>query len=95
MTHKFYAIRDKAAICQGTIISSVFALIVSGGCYFVGVFARLFNGDPTQLPVDPATGLGNTSLLVPQMLLSSLPPLLLGLDVYKRQVMAQLGQDIG
>ena len=49
MTHKFYAIRDKAAIRQGTIISSVFALIVSGGCYFVGVFARLFNGDPTQL----------------------------------------------
>ncbi len=79
MTHKFYAIRDKAAIRQGTIISTVFALIVSGGCYFVGVFARLFNSDPTQLPIDPATGLGNTSLLVPQMLLSALPSLLLGL----------------
>lgn len=42
MVGKFYSITDEAAIKRGTIISTIFALIVSGGCYFLGSFGRLF-----------------------------------------------------
>jgi len=43
MIHKFYAIGNEKAIRSGTIISTVFAIIVSGGCYFLGGFGRLFD----------------------------------------------------
>ena len=43
MVQKFYAIKSEAAISKGTVISTVFALVVSGGCYFLGGFGRLFS----------------------------------------------------
>lgn len=43
MVHKFYAIKDEKAVKTGTIISTVFAIIISGGCYFLGGFGRLFD----------------------------------------------------
>lgn len=42
MVGKFYAIKDEGAINKGTVISTVFALIVAGGCYFLGGFGRLY-----------------------------------------------------
>ena len=42
MVQKFYAIKSEQAISKGTIISTIFALIVAGGCYFLGGFGRLF-----------------------------------------------------
>jgi len=42
MVQKFYAIKNEKAINKGMIISTVFALIVAGGCYFLGGFGRLF-----------------------------------------------------
>ncbi len=45
MVQKFYAIKSEKAISKGTIISTVFAVVVSGGCYFLGGFGRLFNID--------------------------------------------------
>ena len=42
MVGKFYAIKDEGAIHKGTIISTAFALVVAGGCYFLGGFGRLF-----------------------------------------------------
>ena len=45
MVGKFYAIKDEGAIRKGTIISTFFALIVAGGCYFLGGFGRLFASD--------------------------------------------------
>ena len=42
MVQKFYAIRDERAILKGTVISTLFALVVAGGCYFLGGFGRLF-----------------------------------------------------
>lgn len=44
MTQKFYAIKNEAAITKGTIISTLFALVVAGGCYFLGGFGRLLSG---------------------------------------------------
>jgi SSS family solute:Na+ symporter len=43
MVQKFYAIKDEESIKKGTIISTLFALVVSGGCYFLGGFGRLFS----------------------------------------------------
>ena len=40
--HKYYAIRDKKAIMQGTVVSTVFALIIGFGAYFVGSLSSLF-----------------------------------------------------
>ena len=43
MVQKFYAIKSETAISKGTVISTAFALVVSGGCYFLGGFGRLFS----------------------------------------------------
>lgn len=45
MVQKFYAIKDEKSIEAGTIISTVFAIIVAGGCYFLGGFGRLYDID--------------------------------------------------
>lgn len=45
MVQKFYAIKSEKAIAKGTVISTVFALIVAGGCYFLGGFGRLFSDE--------------------------------------------------
>lgn len=42
MVSKFYSITDEKAIKRGTVISTLFAMVVSGGCYFLGGFGRLF-----------------------------------------------------
>lgn len=42
MIGKFYAIRNESAISKGTLISTLFAFVVAGGCYFMGGFGRLY-----------------------------------------------------
>lgn len=42
MVQKFYAIKSENDIKKGTIISTLFAVVVAGGCYFLGGFGRLF-----------------------------------------------------
>ncbi len=73
MVQKFYAIKDESAIKKGTIISTVFAVVVSGGCYFLGGFGRLFSDQ-----VDIAKN--GFDSIIPQML-SNLSPALIGLVV--------------
>ena len=43
MVQKFYAIRSEKSISTGTIVSTFFAFVVAGGCYFLGGFGRLFS----------------------------------------------------
>ncbi len=43
MVQKFYAIRSEKVIDKGMIISTLFAVVVAGGCYFLGGFGRLFS----------------------------------------------------
>ena len=69
MVAKFYAIRNEGDIKKGTIISTFFAIVVAGGCYFNGGFGRLFL---TQEQVD-ANGF---DAIVPAML-SNLPDVLI------------------
>ncbi len=42
MVGKFYSIKDEDSIKKGTIISTLFAIVVAGGCYFLGGFGRLY-----------------------------------------------------
>ena len=76
MVQKFYAIKDGPAIKQGAIISTLFAIIVSGGCYFLGGFGRLY-GDQIDYT---AAGTPVFDSIVPTML-STLPELLIGLVI--------------
>ncbi len=71
MVAKFYAITNEGAIKKGTVISTLFAIIVAGGCYFLGGFGRLF---VTQDQVD-ANGFDS---VVPTML-SGLPDILIAI----------------
>ena len=75
MVGKFYSITDESAIRRGTVISTVFALIVAGGCYFLGGFGRLF-GMPPMLP----NGKLAFDSIVPSMLVT-LPDVLIALVV--------------
>ena len=43
MVQKFYAIKSEKSISTGTVVSTAFALVVAGGCYFLGGFGRLFS----------------------------------------------------
>ncbi len=71
MVQKFYAIKSENAIHTGTIISTVFAVIVAGGCYFLGGFGRIFD-------VDVATE--GFDAIIPEML-SKLSPLVIGITL--------------
>ncbi len=75
MVGKFYSITDEDAIRRGTIISTIFALIVAGGCYFLGGFGRLF-GTPPTLP----NGRLDFDSIIPSMLVT-LPDILIALVV--------------
>ena len=42
MVHKYYAIKDEAQIKKGTIIATIFAVIIGCGAYFAGSLGRFF-----------------------------------------------------
>ena len=73
MVQKFYAIKSEKSISTGTIVSTAFAIIVAGGCYFLGGFGRLFSAQ-----IDIAAG-GYDSI-IPTML-SGLPDFLIAVVV--------------
>lgn len=75
MVHKFYTIKDERAIKTGTIVSTVFALVVAGGCYFLGGFGRIFveqgaDGKPV----------GGFDSIIPAMV-QQLPEVLIGIVI--------------
>ena len=73
MVQKFYAIKNEDAIRKGTVISTLFAFIVAGGCYFLGGFGRLF-GDRVDVAKE------GFDAIIPAML-SGLGPGLIALTV--------------
>ena len=73
MVHKFYTIKNEKAIKAGTVISTMFALIIAGGSYFMGAFGRLF--------YTPGEEGIQFDAIVPEMLRQSLPDLLIGVVV--------------
>ena len=100
--HKYYAIRDKKAIMQGTVISTVFALIIGFGAYFVGALSGLFpefagvSGDniiPMMLAkVIPTGFIGIIAVLILSASMSTLASVSLAsasvvaVDIYKGKI---------
>jgi SSS family solute:Na+ symporter len=76
MVGKFYSITDESAIRRGTIISTLFAIVVAGGCYFLGGFGRLFDS-PAIYNADGKIAFDS---IVPSML-NTLPDVLIALVV--------------
>lgn len=76
MVHKFYAIKDEKSIKSGTIISTIFAIVVSGGCYFLGGFGRLFD----TAAIHKEDGSVIYDAIIPSML-STLPDILVGVVI--------------
>jgi len=66
--HKYYAVRDDKAIMQGTIVSTLFALIIGFGAYFTGALSGLF----PEVPKDVADN------IVPHMMNLVIPTGLIG-----------------
>ena len=71
MVQKFYAIKSEQAIKKGTVISTLFAIVVAGGCYFLGGFGRLFDIDIASEGYDA---------IIPAMI-SGLPDILIAVVV--------------
>lgn len=71
--HKFYAIRDKAAIKPATIISTLFSAVIAGGAYYTGSLSRIFFNN--QAPV--LNGKVNYDVIIPTLLERLLPEVLL------------------
>lgn len=64
MIGKFYAIKDTAAIKRGTIISTIFCVIIGCGAYLVGSTSRLILGN--ELPA------GGVDSVIPDVLMKVL-----------------------
>ena len=73
MIHKYYGIKDDKEVKRGTIISTVFALLVAGGGYFIGSFGRMFYTSLSEVN-------NSTDYIVPNILKNAnLPAILLGI----------------
>ena len=72
MVHKFYTIKSEKSIPAGTVISTVFALVIGGSAYLLGGFGRLFY-------TPGADGTVVYDSIVPTMLTNNLPDLLIGI----------------
>ena len=77
MVARFYSIKSEKMITKGTLISTIFGLIVAGGCYFLGSFGRLYAG---VVDKNPTTGAVAFDSIIPRML-ESFPDLLLGIVI--------------
>lgn len=73
MVQKFYAIKSEKAIAKGTIISTVFALVIAGGCYFLGGFGRLFSTPEIVADI-------GFDAIIPTML-ANLPEIIIGVVI--------------
>ncbi|MDR2000757.1 MAG: sodium:solute symporter [Zoogloeaceae bacterium] len=70
---RFYSIKSEHAISTGATISTIFAVVIAGGCYFIGSFGRLY-ADRIDLKAD------GFDSIIPTML-SDFPAFLIGIVV--------------
>jgi SSS family solute:Na+ symporter len=80
MIGKFYSIKDEGSIKKGTIISTVFAIIVAGGCYFLGGFGRLYKDEMIANGFISESGVVMFDKVIPT-LLSDLAPVIVALVI--------------
>ena len=67
--HKYHSIRDKKGINQGMIVSTIFALVIGFGAYFVGALSGLF----------PELSSVAGDKVIPEMLVKVIPSGLMGI----------------
>ena len=99
--HKYYAVRDDKAIVQGTVVSTLFALIIGFGAYFTGALSYFFDlggvpSDsviPTMIQLVIPTGLvGLLAVLILSASMSTLSSVSLAsasvvaVDLYKGKI---------
>jgi len=70
MVQKFYAIKNDAVVRSASVVATLFALVITFGAYFTGSLTRLFF---SQMPLDAVTGKPNPDLLIPQIIIKTLP----------------------
>ncbi len=78
MVQKFYAIKSEKDINKGTVVSTLFAIVVAGGCYFLGGFGRLFTDKLTFLADGSIEG--GFDAIIPTML-QTLPDILIAIVI--------------
>ncbi len=78
MVGKFYSIKNEEAINKGTIISTAFAILVAGGCYFLGGFGRLLK--PEVVESITVNGKIMNDKIIPSML-SELSPIIIAVVI--------------
>ena len=71
MIHKFYTVKEGRSIKEAAVISTLFAMFIGGGAYFIGSFGRLFLNNQV-----PAEGF---DAIMPMMLNSALPIVMMGI----------------
>lgn len=76
MVQKFYAIDSASAVRKGAAISTLFAIVVAGGSYFLGGFGRLY----AEVVERTTSGSIVYDSIMPAML-SGLPDILVGIVV--------------
>lgn len=69
--HKYYAVRDSKAITQGMVVSTIFALVIGFGAYYVGGLSKLFANE-----LGPNIGTDNA---IPVMLKLVIPTGVMGI----------------
>ncbi len=100
--HKYYAVRDDKAIMQGTVVSTLFALIIGFGAYFTGALSHFFpqlagvgadNVIPHMIKIVIPTGLvGILAVLILSASMSTLSSVSLAsasvvaVDIYKGKI---------
>ncbi len=110
MVQKFYAIKSEKDINKGTIISTIFAVVVAGGCYFLGGFGRIMDIDvaavgydaiiPTMLQNLPDVLIAVVIVLVLSASMSTLSSLVLAssstltLDMIKGHVVKNMSEKL-
>ncbi|MDR3310093.1 MAG: sodium/solute symporter [Oscillospiraceae bacterium] len=76
MVQKFYSIKSEKHIKTGTVVSTLFAVVISGGCYFLGGFGRLFE----SAAMKTADGAMIYDAVIPEML-RGFPDILIGVVI--------------
>ena len=76
MVARFYSIKSEKMITKGAVISTIFSIVVAGGCYFVGSFGRLYS-DVIERGADGAVVFDS---IIPTIL-SKFPDILVGLVI--------------
>jgi SSS family solute:Na+ symporter len=70
MVQKFYAIKNEAVINKATLITTVFAVIISIAAYYTGALTHIFYA---KLPLIPNTTLPDYDRIIPELLTQYLP----------------------